>query len=169
MRSNSRKSSLKSDDWRFTLRQQIEQLAKKNAAHKRFVQAKDRTQEMDRFILELRQLLSTNEIEAAKFLPSCISYIDETEKILSSSKLPPTYSSRSTTPCRVFPIVDDKAIELTSNSASEQKLPVGDDLYGHYDYRSRWWRILCMNSGKEAKERQQGENLRDLWNTQVFN
>ena len=63
--------------------------------------------EMDRFILELRQLLSTNEIEAAKFLPSCISYIDETEKILSTSKLPPTYSSRSTTPCRVFPIVDD--------------------------------------------------------------
>lgn len=41
--------------------------------------------------------------------------------------------------------------------------------YNYYGYytgnKSRWWRILCLNSAKEAKEKD--SDVRDLWNTQV--
>ena len=38
----------------------------------------------------------------------------------------------------------------------------------YQQHKSRWWKILCLNSGKEAKDKQQTEGIRDLWNTQVW-
>ncbi|KAE9553903.1 hypothetical protein FO519_002892 [Halicephalobus sp. NKZ332] len=160
--------SVKDDEWRVALRQVIESLAKRNTAHKKFPELQDRTSEMDKMILDLRQLLGKNEVEAAQLHVKCISYIDETDKILNSKV--PSYHSRSTSPCRVNPIYssevinswrpDDLNSKNTNNGADDY-----NQLYG--DYRSKWWRVLCLNAGKEAKQKQQTENIRDLWNNQI--
>jgi hypothetical protein len=48
----------------------------------------------------------------------------------------------------------------------EERTPEDQYIYNYYGYyKNKWWRILCMNSSKEAKEKDNG--VRDLWNTQI--
>lgn len=56
---------------------------------------------MDDMIAELRRLLSANKSDAAVYFIKCSNYLDETERIVAKI---PSYSSRSTTPCRVLPV-----------------------------------------------------------------
>lgn len=56
-------------------------------------------------ILELRHLLGKNEIEAAQLHVKCLSYIEETDRILKTKV--PSYHSRSTSPCRINPILEE--------------------------------------------------------------
>uniref|UniRef100_A0A0N5AFS5 Transporter n=1 Tax=Syphacia muris TaxID=451379 RepID=A0A0N5AFS5_9BILA len=73
--------------WQVSLRQQIEQLAKRNAEQKKCTQVLDRTQEMDDLIIRLRQLLDSNPAEAACIYVQAISILDETDRLI-KGKLP---------------------------------------------------------------------------------
>uniref|UniRef100_A0AC34FDG6 Transporter n=1 Tax=Panagrolaimus sp. ES5 TaxID=591445 RepID=A0AC34FDG6_9BILA len=95
-------SSVRDEDWRIALRQVIEQLAKRNAYHKKYPEIRDRTQ-----------------------------------------------------PINAWEADDYNANFYDDNNQYYQQ------------YKSRWWKILCLNSGKEAKDKQQTEGIRDLWNTQI--
>lgn len=57
---------------------------------------------MDSMILNLRHLLEYNETEAAQLHVKCLSFIDETDKILTSKV--PSYNSRSTSLCKINPV-----------------------------------------------------------------
>ena len=57
---------------------------------------------MDRMILDLRHLVGENEDKAAQLHVKCLSYIDETDKVLNLRV--PSYHSRSTSPCRINPV-----------------------------------------------------------------
>lgn len=63
---------------------------------------------------------------------------------------------------------NNRAIEKLPNNRQIEAVNEEEEQYqyNYYGYhKSRWWRILCMNSAKEAKEKD--SDVRDLWNTQV--
>uniref|UniRef100_A0A7E4V1Q8 Transporter n=1 Tax=Panagrellus redivivus TaxID=6233 RepID=A0A7E4V1Q8_PANRE len=150
------------DDWRIALRQAIEHLAKQNATHKRFPEINNRTQEMDAMILNLRHLLSESETKAAQYHIKCFGYITETEKILAAKGI--SYTSRSTTPA-INNLNESFQRQANWESQEATESQAEQNPY-YFPYTSKWWRVLCFNSGKEAKSKQEAEHVRDLWNTQ---
>lgn len=56
-------------------------------------------------------------------------------------------------------------VDDLNSKNTNQEVDDYNQFYG--TYRSKWWRVLCLNAGKEAKERQQTENIRDLWTNQI--
>uniref|UniRef100_A0A1I7ZS81 Transporter n=1 Tax=Steinernema glaseri TaxID=37863 RepID=A0A1I7ZS81_9BILA len=172
-------SSIGEDDWRVALRQQIEQLARRNENHKKASFLRGRTEEVDEMIVQLRNLVSSQrESEAALLHLRCMSFCDESDKIVASRLS--VASTRSTTPCvsvtsghKVSPI--DSAYAQKAMWGSHPPHPLFDvpeeeeEKYGggYYGYSRKWWNLFCLNSGKEVKERDHGGNVRDLWNTQI--
>ncbi|KAK0416504.1 hypothetical protein QR680_012529 [Steinernema hermaphroditum] len=171
-------SSICEDDWRVALRQQIEQLARRNENHKKAGFMRNRTEEVDDMIVELRNLVSSQrESEAALLHLRCMSFCDETDKLLASRYS--AASTRSTTPCvsvtsgphKVSPLESAYGQKILWNSEPHRLFDVAEEeeekYGGYYNYSRSWWNLFCLNSGKEVKERDQGGNVRDLWNTQI--
>ncbi|VDM38373.1 unnamed protein product, partial [Toxocara canis] len=74
-------------DWHIALRQQIEEIARRNSDHKKYAQVQDRTQEMDDIVVKLRELVNTNPEEAARLHVQAVSILDETDRLI-AAKLP---------------------------------------------------------------------------------
>ncbi|VDN43213.1 unnamed protein product [Gongylonema pulchrum] len=84
--------SLDSDDqWQIALRNQIEEIARRNSGHKKYAQVEDRTKEMDDIVIRLRELYSTNRTEAARLHVQALSILDETDRLIAATMLDATH------------------------------------------------------------------------------
>ncbi|KAI6208879.1 Sodium-and chloride-dependent glycine transporter 2 [Aphelenchoides besseyi] len=169
-----------------TLLTQLDQLEKRSDIQRKYDSVRDRVKAVDVLIQKCRQLVGTDEVSAALLYVRCLSLVEETDKIISGRmSVVSTANSQTSSFYRIQPANTSKTISTHKNIwstadlvhatavsnplAQQQRSAVEDDerfQYGYYGYyKSKWWRFLCMNSAKEAKDK--NTEIRDLWNTQI--
>ncbi|VDK18946.1 unnamed protein product [Anisakis simplex] len=104
-------------DWQIALRQQIEEIARRNSDHKKYAEVQDRTQEMDDLVVKLRELVNTNPEEAARLHVQAVSILDETDRLI-ESKLPDASSCPQFTP---FPMKESILRHTLRNKVMPEK------------------------------------------------
>ncbi|KAI6171581.1 Sodium-and chloride-dependent glycine transporter 2 [Aphelenchoides bicaudatus] len=164
-----------------TLLSQLEQLERRNNAIKKSAQAKDRVKAINECIQKCRQMMGVDDAGAALLYLKTLSVLEETERILNGGR---TSALSNTNTQQQFQPATNIATSIAGSQSQKttgfwtpavaispqkpEQLENEDDRYqyNYYGYhKSRWWRILCLNSAKEAKEKD--SDVRDLWNTQI--
>ncbi|KAI6234332.1 Sodium-and chloride-dependent glycine transporter 2 [Aphelenchoides fujianensis] len=166
-----------------TLLAQLEQLERRVDALRKFEDLRDRLADIHALLQNCRQLTRSNEGAAALLYVKCVPLIEELEKAaggrmsvmsMSHSQTASTYRIQPMDLGKEIQLVPGKDVHLWATDARDfvSSLPNGkrtEDERGAYDYydfyKKKWWRVLCMNSGNEAKEKD--NEVRELWNTQI--